>query len=98
MGLFDKLKRGLSKTKESLRTDVRDLFKAGEVLDENKLAEFEARLLKTDMGVIATEAIVNDLREKHGGRTVIVEEIWNTLRESLTQRAPRPQIGESANE
>ena len=29
MGLFDRLKRGLEKTKEVLRTDVRDLFKAG---------------------------------------------------------------------
>jgi len=28
MGLFDKLKRGLQKTKDILRTDVRDLFKA----------------------------------------------------------------------
>ncbi len=37
MGLFDKLKRGLAKTKQVLQTDVRDLFKAGEILDEQKL-------------------------------------------------------------
>ena len=34
MGLFDRLKNGLQKTKEVLRTDVRDLFKAGEILDD----------------------------------------------------------------
>ncbi|HBL47881.1 MAG TPA: signal recognition particle-docking protein FtsY, partial [Planctomycetaceae bacterium] len=37
MGLFDRLKRGLEKTKEVLRTDVRDLFKAGEILDDQKI-------------------------------------------------------------
>lgn len=83
MGLFDKLKRGLQKTKDLLRTDVRDLFKAGEILDEAKLEEFEARLLKTDMGVAAADAIITELREKHAGRTIVVDEIWGTIREKL---------------
>ena len=37
MGLFDKLKQGLKKTHQLLKTDVRDIFKAGEILDESKL-------------------------------------------------------------
>ena len=53
MGLFDKLKQGLQKTKQLLQTDVRDLFRAGEILDEAKLEAFEARLIRTDMGVAA---------------------------------------------
>ena len=40
MGLFDNLKSALKKTKDVLRTDVRDLLKAGEILDEQKLEEF----------------------------------------------------------
>ena len=83
MALFEKLKQGLRKTKDLLRTDVRDLFKAGEVLDESQLEQFEARLLKTDMGVAATDAIILELREKHIGRTVVVEEIWGTVKEKL---------------
>jgi len=83
MGFFSKLKDALRKTTDVLRKDVRDLFKAGEILDESKLQEFEKRLLLTDMGFSATQAIIAELREKHLGRTVVVDEIWGTVREKL---------------
>ncbi len=83
MGLFDRLKRGLEKTKEVLRTDVRDLFKAGEILDDQKIEQFEARLIKTDMGVTASSAICEEIRKKHGGRTVILDEIEETVKEKI---------------
>ncbi len=83
MGLFSKLKQGLRKTKELLRTDVRDLFKAGEILDEQRLQSFEKLLIETDMGVAAADEIVNELRSKFGGRTVVVDEIWDTWKEKL---------------
>lgn len=85
MGLFDKLKKGLSKTRNLLRTDVRDLFRAGEVLDDEQLEGFEARLIQTDMGVAAANSIVEELREKHGGRTVDVDAIWETVRTKLKE-------------
>jgi len=31
MGFFDKLKQGLQRTKQLLQTDIRDLFKSGEI-------------------------------------------------------------------
>lgn len=83
MGLFDRLKAGLQKTKDILRTDVRDLFRAGDILDESLLEEFEGRLIRTDMGVAATDRIVSKLREDHGGRTVDVDAIWETVRGEL---------------
>ena len=83
MGLFDKLKGALSKTKQLLRTDVRDLFKSGTILDEEQLEDFEARLIQTDMGVQAATEIVEDLRTKHGGRTIDVDAIWATIKENL---------------
>lgn len=83
MGLFDRLKRGLEKTKQLLRTDVRDLFRSGEILDERVLGEFEGRLIRTDMGVKAATQIVTRLRAEQGGRTVDVDAIWNTVREEL---------------
>ena len=51
MGFFSKLKGALQKTTAILKKDIRDLFKAGDLLDESKLSEFEKRLLRTDMGV-----------------------------------------------
>ncbi len=83
MGLFDKFKQGLAKTKELLQTDVRDLFKAGEILGEEQLEQFHARLISTDMGVVAAQAITDQLREKHLGRTVVIDELWDTVKETL---------------
>lgn len=83
MGLFDKLKTALSKTKNLLRTDVRDLFRSGSILDEQQLQEFEARLIQTDMGVQAAGEIIADLRENFGGRTVDVDGIWSNVKANL---------------
>ena len=83
MGLFEKLKQGLLKTKQLLQTDVRDLFKSGEILDEAKLEQFEARLIRTDMGVAASSQIVGELRTKYLGRTLVVNDVWGTVKETL---------------
>ena len=83
MGLFDRLKTGLKKTKDILRTDVRDLFRAGEILNDGLLEDFEGRLIRTDMGVQAADRIVTRLRDEHGGRTVDVDAIWATVRSEL---------------
>ena len=83
MGFFAKLKQGLQRTKQLLQTDIRDLFKTGEILDEAKLEEFEARLIRTDMGVAASSQIVGELRTKYLGRTLVVADVWSTVKETL---------------
>jgi fused signal recognition particle receptor len=57
MGLFDKLKQGLTKTRAILRTDVRDLFRSGEILDDDALESFESRGIKKVMGVAAASSV-----------------------------------------
>ena len=85
MGLFSKLKGALSKTRQFLKTDVRDLFKSGEMLDEERLERIEAGLMKTDMGVSAAIDITEELREKHGGRKVVIPEVMQTVKDNLRQ-------------
>jgi len=80
MGFFDHLKSALKKTSDVLRTDVRDLLKAGEILDENKLEEFYRGLITTDMGVAAATEVIDALRKEFGGRTVVPEKIWELVR------------------
>jgi len=72
MGLFDKLKQGLDKTKRLLKTDVRDLFRAGEIIDEPKLQKFHQRLIATDMRSIASRFtyICSGLGERSGNSHV----------------------------
>ncbi len=85
MGLFDRLKKGLKKTSQVLKTDVRDLFKSGEILTDEHLAQFEKRLIESDMGVAASMEIVEELRKVHRGRTVDLTEIWKTVRNKLNE-------------
>ena len=83
MGFFDKLKQGLQRTKQLLFTDVRDIFRSGEILGETQFEQFEGRLIRTDMGVAASSLIVGELREKYLGRTVVVDELWNSIKETV---------------
>lgn len=85
MGLFDRLKRGLEKTRQILRTDIRDLFRSGAILDDRLLQDFEGRLIRTDMGVAASTRIIDRLRSEHGGRTVDVDAIWKTVHDELIE-------------
>ena len=100
MGLFDKLKQGLTKTWKSLNTDVRDLFKSqGRLVDEAFLEELLGILIKTDMGVQAAQAIVDEVSVKFRARvveianvghapTLLHEDQIGVLREFLLESAP----------
>lgn len=83
MSIFSKLKSALTKTKDVLRTDVRDLFKTGEILDDAKLEEFHRGLITTDMGVEASAEVVESLRTQFGGRTVDPDAIWDDVKNTL---------------
>ncbi len=84
MGLFDKLKQGLTKTWKSLNTDVRDLFKSeGRLVDQAFLDEMRALLFKTDMGYDAVEQIVEEVAKNFRARVVTLEEVVATWKEKL---------------
>jgi fused signal recognition particle receptor len=63
VGLFDKLKKGLFKTKKSLVEDTEKLAK-GRKVDDDLLEEFEELLIMSDVGPQASAAITDALREK----------------------------------
>ena len=86
MGLFDKFKRGLKKTANILKTDVRDLFKSeGRLVDDAFLDEMRALLFKTDMGYDSVEEIVDEVASKLRGRVVTIEEVVSTWKEKLAE-------------
>lgn len=64
MGFFDKLKQGLAKTKDALFGKVRDLFINMRSVDEELFDELEEILITADVGVGATEEILDKLRYK----------------------------------
>jgi fused signal recognition particle receptor len=61
-GLIDKLKRGLSKTRNAFSSRMRDLFRMAPKLDEDFLEEVEEVLIAADVGVETAMAIVEKMR------------------------------------
>lgn len=62
MGFFDKIKQGLKKTKDSLSKKLFEAFKA-KSLDDDFYDELECAMIASDMGVVATEQIIDDLKQ-----------------------------------
>jgi len=93
-GILDRLRAGLAKTAQVLKTDVRDLFKReGRLVDEPFLEELRAALIRTDMGPAAAEAIVADVRERLRARVVDPEVVLDSIRGQLLARLEPAEAG-----
>ena len=64
MGFFEKLKQGLSKTKESFSEKVNNVFKNFRKVDEELLEELEEALIMSDVGMETSVKIIDNLRDK----------------------------------
>ncbi len=62
MGFFDKLKKGLEKTKNSLSEKINDVFASFVKVDEDLFDELEETLIMADVGVETTEDVLEKLR------------------------------------
>ncbi len=62
MGIFSKIKQGLIKTKDSISKKLFEVFSAKE-LDDDFYDELEDALISSDMGVVATEQVIDELKE-----------------------------------
>jgi len=64
MGFFDKLKSGLTKTKDAFFGQVNDVLKSFRRVDEDLLEELEELLICADMGAETAMSVVDELRDK----------------------------------
>lgn len=62
MGLFDKLKAGLSKTRESISQQVNSVFSMFVKVDEELFESLEEALIMADIGVETSDYIIEELR------------------------------------
>jgi fused signal recognition particle receptor len=91
MGLFDKFKQGLKRTTQLLNTDIRDLFKSeGRLVDDAFLGELHESLIKTDMGVKASDEIVEEIRTSFRGRVVHMDDLLAAVKRKLKQLMAQP--------
>jgi len=65
MGFFERLKQGLTKTKQGFVEKVEAIFQ-GKSIDSETLEELEETLILADIGAISASEVVRHLREKAG--------------------------------
>ena len=84
MGFFDKLKQGLTKTKESINDKINNVFSNFRKADEELLEELEEALIMSDMGVETSTQIISNLREKIKKEKIEEsEQVKEALREEI---------------
>ena len=93
MGFFDKLKRGLSKTKNAIVGKIDNIIKSFRKVDEELFEELEEALISADIGVYTTEEILDRLREIAIDKNIkdselIKTELFDILKEMVGEHEP----------
>ena len=90
MGFFDKLKSGLTKTKNAVFSRVDSIVKSFVKVDEDLLEELEEALICSDMGAECAEKVIDELRDAvRDGRLKEPDDVKAALKKIL-----RSMIGE----
>ena len=93
MGFFDKLKSGLSKTKNAIVGKIDNIIKSFRKVDEDLFEELEEALISADIGVYTTEEILDRLREIVIDKNIkdsegVKDELLKILKEMVGQHEP----------
>lgn len=93
MGFFDKLKKGLSKTKSAIVGKIDSIVKSFRKVDEELFEELEEALISADIGVYTTEEILDRLREividqNIKDSEIVKNELFKILKEMVGEHEP----------
>lgn len=84
-GFADKIKKGLTKTREKLTSELTSLF-TGKKIDEALFEELETILLTSDVGISATTFLLDSIRVSVKKNNIEnADEIKGLLKEKLTE-------------
>lgn len=86
MGLLDRLKARLSKTRETLSDGVAGLFRGGRAIDEALLGELEELLYTSDLGPVASEVTKELARAHKRGEIKGEDDVRERMRRALVAR------------
>jgi fused signal recognition particle receptor len=85
-GFFEKLKRGIEKTRAGLTARIEEVLASTKHIDENLLEELESALIGADIGVKTTEEILARIRAKVDRNLVNdASELRQLIREQLLE-------------
>ncbi|MEE8107293.1 MAG: signal recognition particle-docking protein FtsY [Planctomycetota bacterium] len=92
MGLFDRFKKTLKRTREAFSGGFLGIFRGK--LDEDKLEEIEDALLQADVGVATTDAVCAALRDAwKKGELTDAEQALPYLKNTLKERFAQKPVG-----
>ncbi|MBL8858197.1 MAG: signal recognition particle-docking protein FtsY [Planctomycetes bacterium] len=86
MGLFDRLKERLSKTREALTDGLSGLFRGGRPIDAALLSEIEELLYTSDLGAVAAEITAELARLHKRGEIKGAEDVRATMRSIMLEK------------
>lgn len=86
MGLFDRLKARLTKTREALSDGLTGLFRGGRAIDAALFAEIEELLYTSDLGPVAAEVSQELSRAHRRGEIKGEDDVRERMRQVLIER------------
>jgi|SRR5690606_23325949 len=94
MGFFDKIREGLSRTRQSLTREILGVFGKGRLTDE-MLESLEEKLLAADIGIETAQKILEGVRTRARGEEVTPEQLLEWLADEAKSllREPPPAPG-----
>lgn len=94
-GLFSKLKKGLSKTRRVLTTDINELFVSDKEIDDDLFDALEERLVTSDLGIDTTLEMMEKIRKK-AKKLSSAQELKLVLKQELSALFPKEPDAASA--
>ena len=86
MGLFDRLKSRLGKTRAALSDGISGLFRGGRPIDQALLDELEELLYGADLGSVAGELVATLARQHRRGELKGEGDVRSAMRSILLER------------
>lgn len=90
MGFFDKLKSGLTKTRNAVAEQVNSVFSAFVGVDEELFESLEEALIIADLGMETSVALIDELRDRVKKKFItdgnlVKEELYSVITDTLCQ-------------
>ncbi len=90
MGFFNKLKEGLSKTRNAVAEQVNSVFSAFVGVDEDLFESLEEALIMADLGMETSVTIIDELRDRAKKKFItdgnlVKEELYSVITDTLCQ-------------
>lgn len=92
MGLFDRFRKGLAKTREKISRSFRSVLPFGKKIDDEVIDRLEETMLADDMGPATTARLIDEVRTAYkAGRINETQEIIPFLKQQIVAYWPEAQ-------